>query len=281
MCSTGIALAGKGHGGYVALKSLQKEFDEITLVSDDVDLIKTLRSADKIVNSLEDVESKYIVCASYMEIIPQNIINNKIIINTHPSLLPKYRGLHSLAWAMLNKEKKVGFTIHLMNEFIDDGDIIAQYEVNTGKKTSKELMELFDKYVLENLGDIVKRFIFGEIKPKPQKESDASWCCKRNLNDCLIDFNSSFSDLEVLLRVLVSPYPHPILKIKDEQYYVIDAKVTRERTKMHVGRIVNVKNSKVYIKAKDSILIVENLKHVFTGQEVEAIKLLRLGMRLC
>lgn len=48
------------------------------------------------------------------------------VINRHSSLLPKYRGLWPIFWALLNEEKKLGVSIHWMAEKIDAGDIINQ-----------------------------------------------------------------------------------------------------------------------------------------------------------
>ena len=77
------------------------------------------------------------------------ILSKKIIINTHPSLLPKYRGVHALAWAMINMEEELGFSIHLMNEYVDDGDILEQFRVKYENQTAKEMLKLFDDYVEE------------------------------------------------------------------------------------------------------------------------------------
>ncbi len=51
-------------------------------------------------------------------------------MNLHPSLLPKYAGCSSLAWALVNSEKKVGFTWHLLDKDFDTGKIILQEELN-------------------------------------------------------------------------------------------------------------------------------------------------------
>lgn len=51
------------------------------------------------------------------------------VVNGHASLLPYYRGLYPVNWAMFNSEKSAGFTFHYVNEKIDDGNIITQKEV--------------------------------------------------------------------------------------------------------------------------------------------------------
>ena len=63
-----------------------------------------------------------------MKIISQKIVNlykNKII-NIHPSLLPKFKGLNTFERILKNKEKKTGCTVHFVNKKLDDGDIIVK-----------------------------------------------------------------------------------------------------------------------------------------------------------
>ncbi|MDC0943027.1 phosphoribosylglycinamide formyltransferase [Pelagibacteraceae bacterium] len=70
-----------------------------------------------------------LIClAGYMRIISKNFIKRfgKKIINIHPSLLPKFKGLDTFKRALNNKEKKTGCTVHYVNEKLDSGQIIAQ-----------------------------------------------------------------------------------------------------------------------------------------------------------
>ena len=52
------------------------------------------------------------------------------IINVHPSLLPKYKGLHAVEQAMDAGEKITGCTVHYVNEELDGGEIIVQSQVD-------------------------------------------------------------------------------------------------------------------------------------------------------
>ena len=63
-----------------------------------------------------------------MKIISKKIVNkfNKKIINVHPSLLPKFKGLNTFKRVLDNKEKKTGCTVHYVNNRLDDGSIIVQ-----------------------------------------------------------------------------------------------------------------------------------------------------------
>ena len=63
-----------------------------------------------------------------MKIIPKRIINNfkGKIINIHPSLLPKFKGLNTFSRMLKNKEIKAGCTVHFVNEKLDNGNIIVK-----------------------------------------------------------------------------------------------------------------------------------------------------------
>ena len=80
-------------------------------------------------------EVDIIVLAGFMRILSKSFIKkfNKKIINIHPSLLPKYPGLKTHEKVMENKDKYHGVTIHLVDEGLDSGPIIAQAKFKTSK----------------------------------------------------------------------------------------------------------------------------------------------------
>ena len=77
-----------------------------------------------------------IILAGWMRIISSKLIDsfpNKII-NVHPSLLPKYKGLHAVEQAMESGDKVTGCTVHYVTEELDSGTIILQGKVPIHKK---------------------------------------------------------------------------------------------------------------------------------------------------
>ena len=77
-----------------------------------------------------------LIClAGFMKILSKNFIKNfkGKIINIHPSLLPKYKGLNTHARALKNKEKFSGCSVHFVNSKLDSGKIIMQEKVKIGK----------------------------------------------------------------------------------------------------------------------------------------------------
>ena len=84
-----------------------------------------------------------LIClAGFMKILSPNFIKKfkGIILNIHPSLLPKYKGLNTHERVIQNKEKYSGCTVHYVNSRLDSGKIILQAKVKISKKdTSSSL----------------------------------------------------------------------------------------------------------------------------------------------
>jgi phosphoribosylglycinamide formyltransferase 1 len=88
-----------------------------------------LRNYDYIIlQTLKKYKISLICLAGYMKIISKKFIRNfdKKIINIHPSLLPKYKGLNTFARVLHEKEKETGCSVHYVNEKLDSGYIIAR-----------------------------------------------------------------------------------------------------------------------------------------------------------
>ena len=71
----------------------------------------------------------FIVLAGYMRIIKNPSAFHCPLINVHPSLLPKYKGLHAVEQALESGDKVTGCTVHYVNEELDGGEVILQSEV--------------------------------------------------------------------------------------------------------------------------------------------------------
>ena len=70
-----------------------------------------------------------IILAGYMRVIKDPDAFPAPIINVHPSLLPKYKGLHAIEQALNSSDDVTGCTVHYVNEELDGGEIILQGEV--------------------------------------------------------------------------------------------------------------------------------------------------------
>ena len=93
-------------------------------------------SEAKILNLLNKENIKFICLAGFMKILSKSFIKkfNGKIVNIHPSLLPKYKGLDTHIKAIRNKDKVAGCTIHFVTAKLDSGKIILQKKVKISKK---------------------------------------------------------------------------------------------------------------------------------------------------
>ncbi len=97
---------------------------------------KIYKSEYEILNYLNKNKIELICLAGFMKILSKNFIRNfkGKIINIHPSLLPKYKGLNTHQRVLDNKEKISGCTVHIVSPKLDSGKIILQKTVRISKK---------------------------------------------------------------------------------------------------------------------------------------------------
>ena len=101
---------------------------------------------------LKDNGVDFILLIGFMKILSGSFIRkfNKPILNIHPSLLPKYKGLNTHNRAIQNKDKYSGATVHIVNEKLDSGKIILQKKVkilksDSGKSLEKKVLKIEHK----------------------------------------------------------------------------------------------------------------------------------------
>ena len=87
------------------------------------------KDEDKMIELFKAWRVDLIILAGYMRILKNPAAFPCPIINVHPSLLPKYKGLNVVQRAMDAGELTTGCTVHYVNEELDGGDIIMQGEV--------------------------------------------------------------------------------------------------------------------------------------------------------
>tara|TARA_B100001057_G_scaffold297061_1_gene297346 strand:- start:471 stop:1055 length:585 start_codon:yes stop_codon:yes gene_type:complete len=110
---------------------------------------KNIKNAER--NILKELNKKNVdlIClAGYMKILSRNFISKfkGKIINIHPSLLPKYKGLNTHQRVLNNNEKFSGCTIHYVNSNLDSGKIILQkkvkiFKTDTVEKLTKRILK--------------------------------------------------------------------------------------------------------------------------------------------
>ena len=114
----------------------------------------------RLLNLLKQNKIKFICLAGFMKILSSKFIKqfNGKIINIHPSLLPRYKGLNTHSRAIQNKDKFTGCSVHYVTEKLDSGKIIIQKKIkilkkdtpkSLAKKVLKQEHKLYPKAILK------------------------------------------------------------------------------------------------------------------------------------
>ena len=106
-------------------------------------------SENKILDYINKKNIKFICLAGFMKVLSKNFIRKfkGKIVNIHPSLLPKYKGLNAHKRALKSKEKFAGCTVHYVTIKLDSGKIILQKKVKIKKKDTVNSLK---KKILKN-----------------------------------------------------------------------------------------------------------------------------------
>lgn len=201
--------------------------------------------------TFKNIQCDLFVTASYGKILPKELLDMKLCINVHPSLLPKYRGATPIQSALLNGDKTTGVTIMKTEVGMDDGDIILQKEVEISDEDDYlSLMPRLAEIGGELLLKAVEEIENGTVKFTKQKEEDATTVKLIQKEDALLNFHEKASTLVNKVRAYVES-PVAYFFVGGERIKVYKAKVSELNEKAEIGEIITTKKE-FFVKAKDS-----------------------------
>lgn len=126
----------------------------------------------------DGIEADIAILAAYGAIISDKVINHfpKGVLNIHPSLLPKFRGASPIQAQIISAPEKSGATIIKLDELMDHGDIITQFEEEiTPDDTTESLRTRLFVKSADVLVETIKPYLNGKIKPKEQNHKEATF----------------------------------------------------------------------------------------------------------
>tara|TARA_R110002020_G_scaffold339183_3_gene554348 strand:+ start:2486 stop:3094 length:609 start_codon:yes stop_codon:yes gene_type:complete len=103
-----------------------------------------------------------VISVMYEKLIKKEQMKNKVCFNFHPGTLPEYRGSGVFSWAIINQERKMGITLHLIDSGMDTGDIIEIRQFLISKhdtahslflKGEKTILKMFKDWYIDLLND--------------------------------------------------------------------------------------------------------------------------------
>jgi methionyl-tRNA formyltransferase len=177
-------------------------------------------------------------------------------INTHPALLPKYRGPDPTFWHMMNGEKEIGLTVHRMDAEFDTGPILAQATMPIDPDWYIEEME-------GNLGILAAQVIpkaFAAVAAgepgTPQSTEGASYAPLRSEEDRKLDWGRTAEQLRN--RVRAWGRMGAVGRLDGRDWEVKRARVTEERGgKADIGSVVQLGQEERAVQTGEGLLVLE------------------------
>lgn len=219
-------------------------------------------NSKKNINIIKKFNSKLYISMSYNQIFKSNFFKftKKKIINCHAGALPYYRGRSPINWAIINGEKKIGITTHLINSKIDQGDILDQKFINIQKNDNfKTILSKCYKYCPKQIYKVLKKIKNGSIKAIKQSSISAkgSYYFKRKNGDEIINFNSNFKNLDNFVKGLVFPSVGAVFFFRGASFVTLKTNFLKKinmKNNIENGKILGVSKNKLKIKISDSVI---------------------------
>ena len=193
--------------------------------------VKICKKIDKnIEEEIKKIKPDLIISSYYRKILSKAIWSaSKIIsINIHPSLLPFYRGPVPTAWALINREKYTGVTIHKLNEKIDGGDILFQKRFKIGRfetgyelhiKSMKKGFSLFKKNF--------NRLINNKIKLYKQQLGGSYYGPKNDFE--FINWKQKSEEIDALVRMRAHPFNVAQTTMYNKYFFINSVKILNSK----------------------------------------------------
>ena len=203
----------------------------------------------------------------YRRIIPVDICESYVIVNCHAGILPKWRGFSANAWAIMNGENHIGYSIHRVRSGVDDGEV---YHINKlfieKNQTYGDVHGMMVDSIISDVPEILYQISSNIIKPIEQSSEGIAYCNRFTVSMGNITGFINNSEYYVnLYRCMAKPLGSGLwFEYKEKKYYVKRI----EHGKMYgvidyygvPGKIVNIKDNKLWVKTKDNIVILSGVE---------------------
>ncbi len=232
--------------------------------------------SDAFYEQMAALDFDFFVIVAFGQIIPERVLRvpRQASVNVHASLLPRYRGPAPIQWAIINREERTGVTTMFMDAGMDTGDILLQAEEpirpdDTSESLHARLAELGARTLLETLA----RFADGDIRPRKQDDSLATYAPMLKKADGLIDWNRPAVEIEAFIRG-VNPWPGAFTHFGHRQLKIYRAAVLAGPCDLPPGTVARGFDGELRVATADGFLLPQEV-------QLASCKRLPIGQFLC
>ncbi|NNE99772.1 MAG: methionyl-tRNA formyltransferase [Pyrinomonadaceae bacterium] len=235
----------------------------------------------KFVKKLRSIKPDLIFVWSYTMILPADVVEIPKLgsVNLHMGLLPEYRGVNGIRWALINGEEETGVTLHYMDAGIDTGDIISKAKFPIDPED--DILSLMLKSRAAGL-DLLKntwhQIISGTAKASPQDESKAGYYSAKMSDIETIDWSRPSNEISCLIRASAIPFPGVSTFWNDQKLTIRKAFVqeTDPAGEPH-GTITNISKEGIEVATGNGKLFVTEIE--LDGDKTRISRLIEMGLK--
>lgn len=220
---------------------------------------------EKIKTDYEDIialEPDIIITCAYGQIIPRELLECPRLgcINVHASLLPKLRGGAPIHKAIIEGHTKTGITIMYMNTRMDEGDIIAQKEIEiSNTDTVSTLHDKLSEMGRDLLLEVLPSIIDGTNERKPQDNSQATYAFTIKKEDEKINFEETKKQIYNQIRGLNS-YPGAYCIFEGKILKVWESYISDEYPMGFNGEITKIYKDGIGVKVSNGEIVFKTIQ---------------------
>lgn len=201
---------------------------------------------------------------NYNKIIPEDVINSNLVVNYHIGLLPKWRGNSANGWGIINGENYVGYTIHRVNELLDDGPIYYQYKYPYSfKETYNDARIEMDKDFYINLPNTLCKIIQSPDNYLNFPNEGIVYCSKFRPVDGVINWNASSEEIIRRFYVFSRPRGTGLKLLFKNHFYEVSALSLINNFAKSIGipgGVINKVRGSVWIKTLDTAISIDEIR---------------------
>jgi len=188
--------------------------------------IKTPDANDpSVISRIDDLNPDALVVIAFGQKLAPELLNGRLSVNLHASLLPRYRGAAPIHWAIINGDSTTGLSVITLADRIDAGDILGMIE--TPIRISETAGELHDR--LAELGPELLEQVLGEaergiLQPASQDEDAATHAPKLGRADGTVHFDQAADAVRNRVHGL-TPWPGCDIRFSGQQMRLLNVEV--------------------------------------------------------
>lgn len=230
-----------------------------------LNLIEFEKSANdkKCVEKIKKLNADIGVVCSYNNLLSKEFLSSTKMgyINSHPSLLPYYRGAMPYFHIINNDEKISGITLHFMDENFDTGDIVYQEKFNiTPFETMGTIFNRTTYMISDALIKVLEKLEkTGSINRIPQKKDEKYIMAPKVEGNFRVNWKKSIFKIDCLIRAC-NPFFNVYAYFRGVNVKIIKAKPICMKHDFELGSIVEADENKLLIAAKDGCISIEVLQ---------------------